>query len=154
MKPPPFQVFLDSHREDVFRFLVALVGPQEAEDCFQETFLSALRAYPNLRDGSNVRGWILTIAHRKALDAHRSWSRRPVPVERVPDGRVNPPAEANPELWELVRELPPKMRAAVVLRFVDDLPYAQIAEITGSSEEASRRSVHEGLKRLRQVLPV
>ncbi|MBA3747778.1 MAG: RNA polymerase sigma factor, partial [Solirubrobacterales bacterium] len=77
---PPFQRFLDAHRDDVLRFLVAAVGRHDADDAFQETFLSALRAYDRLRPDSNLRAWVLTIAHRKALDAHRARRRRPVPV--------------------------------------------------------------------------
>jgi RNA polymerase sigma factor (sigma-70 family) len=90
---PPFQAFMDAHRDDVYRFLVACVGAEEADDCFQETFLSALRAYPRLDDGSNLRAWILTIAHRKAIDAHRSRKRRPVPAEELPE-RASEPATA------------------------------------------------------------
>jgi RNA polymerase sigma factor (sigma-70 family) len=156
VRPPPFQAFLDAHREHVFRFLMAQVGPQEAEDCFQETFLSALRAYPRLRDASNLRAWVLTIAHRKALDAHRARARRPAPVEveAVPDHPAGPALDgegtADPALWWAVRALPPKQRAAVVHRFVSDLRYRDIARVMGTSEEAARRSVHEGLKKLRE----
>lgn len=146
---PPFQVFLDDHREDVYRFLVASVGREDADDCFQETFLAALRAYPRLEDASNLRSWILTIAHRKAIDAHRSGKRRPIPVESMPERATTPPAARDNSLWQAVRELPGKQRAAVVHRFVNDLAYADIGLMTGSSEEAARRNVHEGLKKLR-----
>jgi RNA polymerase sigma factor (sigma-70 family) len=146
---PPFQVFLDSHRDDVYRFLVASVGPEEADDCFQETFLSALRAYPRLEEGSNLKGWILTIAHRKAIDAHRSRKRRPAPVEDPPEPAAEPAMARDTSLWKAVRELPGKQRAAVLHRFVNDLAYADIGRMTGSSEEAARRNVHEGLKKLR-----
>jgi RNA polymerase sigma factor (sigma-70 family) len=149
MELPPFQVFLDTHRADVYRFLVASVGPEEADDCFQETFLAALRAYPRLEENSNLRGWILTIAHRKAIDAHRSRQRRPLPVETVPEPRSEPPAPREASLWQAVRELPGKQRAAVVHRFVNDLAYVEIGRVIGSSEEAARRNVHEGLKKLR-----
>src|SRR5881275_2066051 len=67
---PPFQRFLEDHRDDVWRFLVAAVGRTDADDCFQETFMAAMRAYPRLRAGGpdhNLRAWVLTIAHRKAL---------------------------------------------------------------------------------------
>jgi RNA polymerase sigma factor (sigma-70 family) len=146
---PPFQVFLEDHREDVYRFLVASVGTEDADDCFQETFLSALRAYPRLEESSNLRGWILTIAHRKAIDAHRSRKRRPTPVETLPEEASEPRAGRDGSLWQAVRELPGKQRAAVVHRFVNDLAYADIGRMTGSSEEAARRNVHEGLKKLR-----
>ena len=85
MSVPPFQAFLDQYRDDVYRFLVASVGRQDADDCFQETFLSAMRAYPRLRRNSNLRAWVLTIAHRKALDSHRANGRRAVPLADVPD---------------------------------------------------------------------
>jgi RNA polymerase sigma factor (sigma-70 family) len=147
-------VFLDTHREDVYRFLVYLVGPGEAEDCFQETFLSALRAYPRLRDASNLKSWVLTIAHRKALDSHRARRRRPEPVEVVPEEASGPSLDgeaADPVLWRAVGGLPPKQRAAVVHRFVGDLPYRDIAKVMGTTEEAARRSVHEGVRKLREV---
>jgi len=145
---PPFQRFLDAHRDDVYRFLVASVGPHDAEDCFQETFLAALRAYPRLRDGSNLKGWVLTIANRKAIDVHR---RRRREVVEVPD-LVGPELlDGEPALWSEVRRLPDRQRAAVVHRYVNDLAYAQIGEVMGCTPEAARRSVHEGLKKLREV---
>src|SRR5206468_492196 len=116
---PPFQALLDEHREVVYRFLVAAVGPHEADDCFQETFISALRAYPRLRDASNLRSWVLTIAHRKAIDAHRGRRRRAIPVESVPERpAAAEPLDGEPALWEAVRTLPPKQRAAILHRFV------------------------------------
>jgi RNA polymerase sigma factor (sigma-70 family) len=152
MAIPPFQLFLDEHREHVYRFLVASVGTQEADDCFQETLLSALRAYPRLRVNSNLRAWVLTIAHRKALDSHRARGRRPIPVEAVVNGVANPPREQDEDLWNAVRELPSKQRAAVVLRFANDLPHGDIGRVLGCSEEAARRNVHEGVSKLREVL--
>jgi RNA polymerase sigma factor (sigma-70 family) len=150
---PPFQAFLDSHSTDVHRFLVAAVGPDEADDCFQETFIAALRAYPRLRPGSNLRGWVLTIAHRKALDSHRARRRRPLPTEHLPERPADTPTrlDGEPELWRAVRALPPKQRAAVAHRFVNDLAYTEVAAVMGCSEDAARRSVHEGLKRLREA---
>jgi RNA polymerase sigma factor (sigma-70 family) len=153
---PPFQRFLDAHRDAVWRFLVSSVGRDEAEDCFQETFIAALRAYPRLRADSNLRAWVLTIAHRKALDAHRGRGRRALPVAEVSavDGRAAPsPAARDEELWRAVHELPGRQRSAVVLRYVADLPHREIATAIGCSEEAARRSLHEGLLKLRKVMP-
>lgn len=151
MALPPFQTALDRHREAVARFLVAQVGPSDADDCLQETMIAALRAYPRLRPDSNVRAWMLTIARNKALDAHRARARRPVPVPDVEAGAAEEaPDPPDAELWGLVRRLPPKQRAAVVLRFVNDLPHAEIAHVLGCSEAAARRSLHEGLAKLRE----
>jgi RNA polymerase sigma factor (sigma-70 family) len=153
---PPFQLLLDEHRDDVYRFLVASLGRDEADDCFQETFISALRAYPRLRDASNLRSWLFTIAHRKAIDAHRARARRAVPVEEVPERADAGGLTLNgePGLWRAVRVLPAKQRAAVLHRYVNDLAYADIGRVMGCSEDAARRSVHEGLKKLRTVWAV
>ena len=151
---PPFQRFLDSHREAVWRFLLRSVGPGEAEDCFQETFIAALRAYPRLSEDSNLRAWVLTIAHRKALDAHRARSRRPLPVAEVPEvdgGSSDQPPTRDRELWEAVHSLPSRQRSAVVLRYLADLPHRDIAQAIGCSEAAARRSLHEGLSKLRMA---
>jgi RNA polymerase sigma factor (sigma-70 family) len=154
--PPPFQRFLDAHRDVVWRFLASSVGPVDAEDCFQETFISALRAYPRLQHDSNLRAWVLTIAHRKALDVHRARAGRPLPVADVADvdrRREPSPAARDEALWEAVRELPARQRSAVVLRYLADLPHREIASAIGCSEEAARRSLHEGLVKLRKVVP-
>jgi RNA polymerase sigma factor (sigma-70 family) len=146
---PPFQQLLDAHGRDVHRFLVATIGAQEADDCYQETWLAALRAYPRLRDAANLRGWVLTIAHRKALDHVRSSSRSAVPVAEVSDQARPEPAAPDGDLWGLVRALPPKQRMAVALRYLADASYRDISAVTETSEEAARRNVHEALKRLR-----
>jgi RNA polymerase sigma factor (sigma-70 family) len=156
MPLPPFQAALDEHRDAVARFLVASVGRQEADDCLQETLLSALRAYPRLRPGSNVRAWLLTIARNKAMDSHRSRRRQPVPVGEAVDAPDPRPAELNgdgpdEELWAAVRDLPAKQRAAVTLRFVNDLSHREIATVLDCSEAAARRSLHEGLTKLRET---
>jgi RNA polymerase sigma factor (sigma-70 family) len=148
----PFQRFLDEHREPVFRFLVASVGRDAADDCFQETFLSAMKAYPKLRAGSNHRAWVMTIAHRKALDHHRSRARGAIPVEDVPEVATYDAPAPDDATWARVRELPPKQRAALLLRYAGDLSHAEVAAALNCSEEAARRSAHEGLKKLRHEM--
>ena len=151
MDLPPFQRLLEEHRVGVYRFLVAAVGPQEADDCFQETFLSALRAYPSLRDASNLRGWLFTIATSKAMDHWRATKRRPVPVKTLPERPAPERADGEPELWRAVGELPPMQRAAVIHRYVLDLPYAEVAVALGCSEEAARANAYEGRRKLRAM---
>ena len=154
LRPPPFEEFLESNRTAVYRFLLASAGP-DADDCFQETFLSALRAYPRLRDGSNLRAWALAIATRKVIDSARARGKRPVPVQDVGE-RASPedpaPVDARDPLWRALRSLPPRQRAAVSHRFVLDLSYAEIAAALGSTEETARANVYQGLKRLRERL--
>jgi RNA polymerase sigma factor (sigma-70 family) len=157
MALPPFQALLDQHQADVYRLLVRVVGTVDADDCFQETFIAALRAYPTLKDASNLRGWLLTIANRKAMDHHRGRARAPVAVGdiRELDGALAPaaplaPASLDGDIWASVRRLPPKQSMAVAHRFANDLAYRDIGRILGCTEAAARRNVHEGLKRLRQ----
>ena len=150
---PPFQTVLDDHAGAVMAILHGAVGRDGAEDCFQETFLAALRAYPRLEDDSNLRGWLLTIAHRKAIDHHRARGRNPVPVAEVAEVATQDDIpERDEQLWAAVGTLPPKQRAAVALRYGSDLPHNEIAAALGCSPEAARRSLHEGLKRLRKEL--
>jgi RNA polymerase sigma factor (sigma-70 family) len=150
---PPFQTVLDEHSVAVMGILRGAVGRDGAEDCFQETFLAALRAYPKLGEAGNLRGWLLTIAHRKAIDHHRANGRKPIPVAEVPEvAGENGMPEPDQGLWDAVAALPPKQRAAVALRYGSDLPHGEIAAALGCSPEAARRSLHEGLKRLRKEL--
>ena len=152
MSLPPFQVLLDAHRGDVYRFLVASVGPVDADDCFQETWIAALRAYPRLKRADNLRAWLLRIAQRKAIDSHRAGARRARPSDSLPETAVpaEQAADGEPELWAAVRNLPPKQRAAVFCRAVLGMPYAELAVLLDSSQDAARRNVHEGLKALRE----
>jgi RNA polymerase sigma factor (sigma-70 family) len=149
---PPFQTLIDEHAAEVMAVLRGAVGREGAEDVFQETFLAALRAYPGLRDARNLRGWLVTIAHRKAIDHHRARGRAPVPVAEVGEEAFTDPDPADGAIWNAVAALPPKQRAAVTLRFASDLPYEEIAAALGCSPAAARRSLHEGLKRLRKEI--
>jgi RNA polymerase sigma factor (sigma-70 family) len=166
---PPFQRFLDEQREVVWRLLVSSLPGADAEDCFQETFIAALRAYPRLRADSNLRAWVLTIAQRKALDAHRARARHALPVadpgfaESARDSASRNGAAAgageqslahDEALWQAVGELPERQRAAVALRFLADMRHREIAESIGCSEEAARSSLREGLNKLRKVVEV
>ena len=145
----PFQSFLDEHRAPVLAFLRAMVGPIDADDCFQETFMAALRNYDSL-DGANPRAWVMTIARNKAIDHHRARARRAVPKADLPDVAAPAPPEHDAELWEAVAELPEKQRAAVALRYAADLRYREVGAAMDTSEEAARRNVHEGLRKLRE----
>lgn len=175
---PPFQTLLDEHARDLHRFLVASLGPHDGADCFQETVISALRAYPDLRHADNLRGWLFTIGHRKVVDHARQRGRRAIPVAEPPDvavagtgigvassgltGRaiggtavddaVDGALGPDGELLAAVRALPPKQRSAVVQRFLLDRPYAEVAATIGCSEEAARQNVRAGLQRLRNEL--
>ena len=150
---PPFQALVDAHAAEIHRFLLASIGPAEADDCLQETLLSALRAYPRLRDGSNLRAWLYTIAQHKATDAVRRQHRHPTRaldgVEPALLGTAHAQEPTDDGLWRQVRSLPAKQRAAVIHRFVFDLGYKEIGARLACSEGAARQNVATGLRRLR-----
>jgi RNA polymerase sigma factor (sigma-70 family) len=149
---PPFQSLIEEHRTAVWGYVVALVGPNDAPDLFQDAMLSALRAYPSVRDASNLRSWLLSVAHSRVVDRARARARRPEVLGDPPDRGVRHETTYDDELWTLVATLPDKQRHAVVLRFVADLPYADIAAVADTSEAAARQNVRAGLARLRQEL--
>ena len=154
MSLPPFEQVVTEHGALVLRVCRAVVGPHDAEDVWSETFLAALGAYPRLRRDSNIRGWLVTIAHRKAIDWVRARARAPLPVDPPPD-RPAPgegPADPEAELWQAVAALPAKQRAAVAYHYVADLPYAEVAALIGGSEVAARRSAADGIASLRKTL--
>ncbi|WP_283133629.1 RNA polymerase sigma factor [Rhizohabitans arisaemae] len=151
----PFENVVAQHGATVLRVCRVVLGPHDADDAWSETFLSAMRAYPDLPETANVEAWLVTIAHRKAIDVLRVAKRSPLPVDEVPEaptGRDIPdPGDA--DLWALVKGLPSKQRQAVAYRYVAGLAYAEIAEILGGSVEAARRAAADGLKSLRKKYP-
>jgi RNA polymerase sigma factor (sigma-70 family) len=145
---PPFQLLLDAHSAALHRFCIVHAGPHHGPDVFQEAVLAALRAYPDLRDGSNLRGWLFKIAARKAIDHHRATGRRPIPTEGLPEQGTDL-VVGDGDLWAAVAALPDKQRGAIALRFLGDLPYAEIAAALDCSEAAARQNVRAGLASLR-----
>lgn len=148
---PPFERFYLEHRDEVLGYLRRLLGPR-AEDAWQETFLRALRAYDRLEHGRHLRAWVFTIATRVAMDDLRSKASKTVLLAEIADGdglELRQPAFR--ELEHLTGDLPPTERAAVVLRYGYDLPYAEIGAALGSSEEAARAAASSGVRRLRRT---
>ena len=156
MGPQPFEEVVRDHGPVVLRVCRALLGPVDAQDAWSDTFVSALEAYPRLRPGSDVRAWLVTIAHHKAIDQLRRAARHAVPVGDPPETAVlDSVAHVDDnELRAAVQRLPFKQRAAVAHRYLADLAYADIAVLLDCSEAAARRSAADGIAALRaQVQP-
>ena len=155
MSLAPFEELVAQHGPTVLRVCHAVLGPADAEDAWSETFLAALGAYPRLRPDSNVEAWLVTIAHRKALDQVRARSRRPILVGTLPEA----PASETPRrgwesgLWKALEALPLKQRQTVAYHYLAGLSYAHIAQIVGGSEDAARRAAADGLATLRRTFP-
>jgi len=149
----PFEAVVRRHGPTVLRVCRAVVGPDAADDAWSETFLSALRAYPELPPGSNVEAWLVRIAQRKAVDQLRAAARRAVPVAEPPDvpTALGLPGEDDGELWTALAALPDRQRAAVAYHHLAGLPYAEIAALVGGTPEAARRAAADGVAALRRT---
>lgn len=149
-RPLPFSRFFTEQSPAVASFLRGMLGHHEAEECLQETFISALRAYDRF-DGRDPRAWVLAIARRKAIDSHRAGQRRPQPSDEADAlaARPDPGTGLDSEIWAEVSALPEKQRTALLLRYALDLRYREIAAVLDCSEPAARRSAHEGISKLR-----
>jgi len=148
----PFEEIVTTHGPTVLRVCRAILGPMDADDAWSETFLAALRAYPTLRPDTNVEAWLVTIAHRKAIDQTRARARRPIAVDHLPERPA--PSEASRwdgDLWAAMQALPFKQRVAVTYHYVVGMPYADVATLTGGSEDAARRAAADGIARLRKT---
>jgi RNA polymerase sigma factor (sigma-70 family) len=149
---PPFEKLVADHGDTVLRVCRVLLGSHDADDAWSETFLSAMRAYPDLPETANVEAWLVTIAHRRAIDALRATNRRPSPAEDLPEvpSKLGVPDVGDDDLWQSVRNLPDKQRQAVAYHYVAGLPYAEIATILGGTVDAARRAAADGVKNLRK----
>ncbi len=149
----PFEDVVARHGPTVLRVCRALVGPDDADDAWSETFLSALRAYERLPDDANVEAWLVTIAHRRAIDVGRARSRRAIPTGTIPDQAAthSDPAAREDDLWTALGRLPDKQRLAVAYHHIAGLPFAEVAELLGNSPEAARRAAADGIKTLRKT---
>jgi RNA polymerase sigma factor (sigma-70 family) len=152
----PFERVVAEHGGTVLRVCRVLLGRHDADDAWSETFLAAMRAFPDLPETANVEAWLVTIAHRKTIDVLRARRRQPVPVGELPAEQAGtgvPGADDDDGLWQAVRALPDKQRQAVAYHHVAGLPYAEIARILGGTTEAARRAAADGIKNLRKNYP-
>ena len=151
---PPFEVVVAEHGATVLRVCRAVLGAADADDAWSETFLAALKAYPRLPADANVEAWLVTIAHRKAIDITRAAARRAVPVADVPEGRPGAAADGRDlDLVAALATLPRKQREAVAYHYLAGLPYQDVAAIIGGSAGAARRAAADGIARLRKTHP-
>ena len=151
----PFERVVAQHGATVLRVCRAVLGPADADDAWSETFLAALRAYPRLPADANVEAWLVTIAHRKAIDVTRAAARRAAPVATVPEppptaAGQHAPQDTGPDLTAAVAALPRRQREAVAYHYLAGLPYAEVAAVIGGTADAARRAAADGIARLRK----
>jgi RNA polymerase sigma factor (sigma-70 family) len=154
MKKQSFETVVADHGPTVLRVCLAVLGPSEADDAWSETFLSAMKAYPDLPEDANVEAWLVTIAHRKAIDVTRAAAHRAIPVEEFLETGAAPGADAHDlDLVEVVAQLPPKQKQAVAYHYLAGLPYTDVAAILGGTADAARRASADGIATLRRTYP-
>ena len=149
----PFEAVVVDHGPAVLRVCRAIVGPVDADDAWSETFLSALRGYPDLPADANVEAWLVTIAHRKAIDLIRARARRAAPTDAVPENAGPADPERDDDLADALARLPAKQKQAVAYHYLAGLPYSDIAAILGGSADAARRAAADGIATLRRTYP-
>jgi RNA polymerase sigma factor (sigma-70 family) len=150
----PFEAIVTQHGPMVLRVCRAVLGWADADDAWSETFLAALRAYPDLPADANVEAWLVTVAHRKAIDVTRAAARRAVPVAELPENpAAAPDGPADLDLHNSLAALPRKQREAVAYHYLAGLPYRDVAAIIGGTADAARRAAADGIARLRHSYP-
>jgi RNA polymerase sigma factor (sigma-70 family) len=151
----PFETVVADHGTTVLRVCLAVLGPGEADDAWSETFLSAMKAYPDLPADANVEAWLVTIAHRKALDVTRAAARGAIPVAELPATQTAAGADARDlDLVAAMAQLPPKQKQVVAYHYLAGLPYSEIAAILGGTTDAARRAGADGIATMRRTYPV
>ena len=149
---PPFEKVVAQHGATVLRVVRAVLGHADADDAWSDTFLAAMKAYPDLPVDANIEAWLVTIAHRKAIDITRATSRRAIPIADTPDTPSHDHTdEAHPDLTDAVAALPTKQRQAVAYHYLAGLPYAEIATLLDTSAAAARRAAADGIAALRRA---
>ena len=149
----PFERIVEEHGGTVLRVCRVILGVHDAEDAWSETFLAAMRAYPDLPDDANAEAWLVTIAHRKAIDVTRATSRRAIPTGELPETATTPEAGHDPDLADALARLPDRQKQAVAYHYLAGLPYTEVAAILGGSTDAARRAAADGIATLRRTYP-
>jgi RNA polymerase sigma factor (sigma-70 family) len=151
---PPFETVVAQHGATVLRVCRVLLGAADVDDAWSETFLASMRAYPDLPADANVEAWLVTIAHRKAIDVLRAAGRRATPTADIPEAQAPPvPEGPDPDLADAVARLPTRQRQAVAYHYLAGLPHVEVAAIVGSSTDAARRAAADGIAALRRTYP-
>ncbi|MDQ1585120.1 MAG: hypothetical protein QOJ90_2939 [Actinomycetota bacterium] len=142
----------------LFRTAFVVVGDHQlAQDLLQEALVKAYVAWPRLRDTTKAEAYVRRTIVTTAISWRRRRSFHEHPVALVPDARNADQTErlaTHDVLWEQVRSLPTRQRAALVLRYYEDLSEAETASLLGCSVGTVKSQVSAALGRLRkQVRP-
>jgi RNA polymerase sigma-70 factor (ECF subfamily) len=144
---PPFWSLVEAHGDELLVHARRMTGDADGEDVLQDALLRALRAYPRLRHAEHLRAWLYRVTTTTALDHIRA--RRREVLTGDPPARVAEPEHYDDAFESLIGGLPDGTRAALRLRFVEDLEYERIADRLGCSPVAARQRVSTAIRTLR-----
>lgn len=154
-----FEALVEEHQRRLFAIAMRFTADHhEAEDATQDAFVRAYKALvayePDRIRALDVRAWLTTIALNALRNRRRS--KRPALVCLDRSGEIQAMTVTVPdapnELATLILRLPLRMRAAIVLRYVDEMGYEEIASTLGVPVGTAKSDVHRGLARLRTML--
>ena len=156
MTQQPFEALVEMHRDEIFAYLWRLIPGDQAEDCLQETFLRAFRAYERTAPDSNYRAWLYKIATNVARSAHTRRQRdmtRELNHPIASEGRTLLDSVIFRDdlkvVLQAVETLPHKQRAALMMRKYQEMDYRDIGVALECSPATARAHVYQALKKLR-----
>jgi len=159
LKHPEFEHLVETYGAEIYAYLWRLFdgSVEDAEDCLQDTYLKAFKAYHRLRPDSNYRAWLYKIATNSGFTLLKK-NRRQTDFKEdlVVDyaSSLDDVVEQRITLEQVTRavnSLPEKQKSALILRKYQALAYDEIAAIIGGDEGSARANVYQGLRKLRKM---
>jgi len=153
--PPDIAELAREHYAAVFRFCAQRVGGQNAADAAQDTFLTAQRALSGFKGRSDIKTWLLGIAHNSCRKLARDRRLQPVPLEFIepPEGL---PSEARLVDREALRsafaKLTPEHRHVVILKEIEGMSYEECGLILGIPAGTVKSRLHHAFQLMRKSL--
>lgn len=147
-----FEEIVEQHGGTVLRVWRVIVGVHDADDAWSETFLAALRAYPDLPNDASAEAWLVSMVHRTAASVLSARMHQPAPAGRAREVPGDP-GEEDGDLWRAVAALPEKQRLAMAYHDIAGLARAEVAGILGGTPGTSCRAAVGGARNLRKYYP-
>jgi RNA polymerase sigma-70 factor (sigma-E family) len=150
-----FVEYVEARQQALVRFAYLLTSDHHtAEDLVQTALAKTYLTWDRLRDRGAVDAYVRRIIVNENTSLwRRAWKRNERSTDRLPDsGHSDPDAASRDAMWQVVQKLPPKQRAAVVLRYYEDLSEADTAEVLGCSVGNVKSQTSRGIAAIRAAV--
>jgi len=154
-----FELIVEMYSGEIFSYIWRMLnGREDAEDCLQDVFLRAYKAFHRLNQEANIRAWLYKIATNTAISFRKKLNRIRSQELILNDDLASQACSPWDQtllkerlriLMQIINELPYRQRAALMLRKYQELTYAEISEILSCSQETVRANVYQALKKIR-----